>query len=78
MRHIFESYISGTDLPDDPFHPFTPDEWEEHTSTQMRTYLIQHLPNLLMPYTVSSEPITSSRPAGYSIAAIELMGSKRV
>ena len=28
MRHIFESHNSGPDLPDDPFHPFTPDEWE--------------------------------------------------
>ena len=36
MRHIFESYNSCPDLPDDPFHPFTPDEWETHTATDMR------------------------------------------
>ena len=42
--YIVESYHSGPDLSDDPFHPFTPDEWEQHTSTQIRTYLILHLP----------------------------------
>ena len=76
MRHILESYNSGPDLPDDPFHPFTPDEWEQHTPTQMRTYWIQHLPNSLGLNPVPSGPITSSRPTGYSTVAIELMGFK--
>ena len=43
MKYIFESNNSGPDLPDDPFHPFSPDKWAQRTLTQMRTYLIQHL-----------------------------------
>ena len=74
MKHIFESYNSGIDPPDDPFHPFTPDEWAQHTPTQMRTYLIQHLPNPHGPEPVSSGPISSTRTTGYSPAAIEHMG----
>ena len=27
LKHIFESFNSGIELPDDPFHPFSPDEW---------------------------------------------------
>ena len=27
LSHIFESYNSGPDLPEDTFHPFTQDEW---------------------------------------------------
>ena len=56
MRHIFESYNSCADLPDDPFHPFTPGEWETHTATQMRTYLIQHLSSPLGPNPVLLGP----------------------
>ena len=56
MRHIFESYSSGPDLPDDPFHPFTPDECETHTATHMRTYLIQHLSSPLGPNPGPSVP----------------------
>ena len=70
MRHIFELYNSGPDLPDDPFHPFTPEEWEQHTPTQMRTYLIQHLPYHLGPNLVPFWSIISSRPTGYSTAAM--------
>ena len=40
----------------------------------LRTYLIQHLPNPNGPEPVPSGPIPSSRPTGYSPAAIELMG----
>ena len=29
MKHIFESYNSGITPPDDPFHPFSPDEWTQ-------------------------------------------------
>ena len=39
----------------------------------LRTYLIQHLPNPNEPEPVPSGPIPSSRPTGYSPAAIELM-----
>ena len=43
----------------------------------LRTFLIQHLPNPIGPEPVLSGPISSSRPTGYSPAAIELMGFKR-
>ena len=43
----------------------------------LRTYLIQHLPNPHGPGQVPSGPIPSSRPTGYSSAAIELMGFKK-
>ena len=59
------------------FHPFTPDEWSQQTPTQMRTYLIQNLPDPHGPAPVPSGPISSSRPTGYSTAAIELMGFKK-
>ena len=42
-----------------------------------RTYLIQHLANPNGPEPVPSGPISSSRPTGYSPAAIELMGFKK-
>ena len=29
MKHIFGSYSSGIAPQDDPFHPFTPDEWTQ-------------------------------------------------
>ena len=74
MRHIFESYDSGPNLPCDPLHPFTPDEWMTYIAIDMRMYLIQHLPSPLGSNPVPSEPISSSRPTGYSTAALELMG----
>ena len=43
----------------------------------LRTYLIQNLPNPHGPEPVPSGPISSSRPTGYSPAAIELMGFKK-
>ena len=42
----------------------------------LKTYLIQHLPNSNGPEPDTSGPIHSSRPTGYSPAAIELMGFK--
>ena len=47
---------------DDPFHPFTPDEWSQQTSTMLRTYLIQSLPDPHGPEPIPSGPISSSRP----------------
>ena len=41
------------------------------------TYLIQNLPDPDGPEPVLSGPISSSRPTGYSPAAIELMGFKK-
>ena len=76
IRQIFETYNSGPDLPDDLFHPFTPDEQVTQTATDMRTYLIQHLPSSLGSNPVPAWPISSSRPMGYSTAALELMGFK--
>ena len=77
MKHIFESYNSGIELHDDPFHHFSPDEWTQHTPTQMRTYLIQNLPNPHELEPVPSGPISSARHTGYSPAAIELMGFRK-
>ena len=77
MKHEFGAYISAIDPRDDPFHPFTPDEWSQQTSTMLRTYLIQNLPHPHGPEPVPSGPISSSRPTGYSPAAIELMGFKK-
>ena len=68
---------SDIDPRDDRFHPFTPDEWSQQTPTMLRTYLIQNQPDPHGPETVPSGPISSSRPTGYSPAAIELMGFKK-
>ena len=77
MKHVFAAYNSDIDPGDDPFHPFTPDEWSQQTSTMLRTYLIQNRPDPHGPEPVPSGPISSSRPTGYSPAAIELMGFKK-
>ena len=74
MKHVFREYNSGIEVREDPFHPFLPEECNQHTSTMLRTFLIQHLPNPIGPEPVLSAPISSSRPTGYSPAAIELMG----
>ena len=75
MKHVFGAYNSDIEPWDDPFHPFTPDEWSQQTSTMLWTYLIQNLSD--GPEPVPSGPISSSRPTGYSPAAIELMGFKK-
>ena len=77
MKHVFGAYNSDIDPRDDPFHLFTPDEWSQQTSTMLRTYLIQHLPNPNGPEPVPSGPIPSARPTGYSPATIELTGFKK-
>ena len=77
MKHVFREYNSGIAVREDPFHPFTPEEWYQHTSTMLRTFSIQHLQIPIGPEPVLSGPISSSRPTGYSPAAIELMGFKK-
>ena len=77
MKHIFGSYNSGIAPQNDPFHPFSPDEWFQQTPTMMRTYLIQNLSDPHGPVPVPSGPISSSRPTGYSTAALELKGFKK-
>ena len=77
MKHVFAAYNSDNDTRDDPLHPFTPDECSQKFSTMLRTYLIQNLPNPNGPEPVPLGPISSSRPTGYSPAAIELMGFKK-
>ena len=77
MEHVFRDYNSGIEVRTDPFHPFLPEEWNQHTSTMLRTFLIQHLPKPIGPPPVSSGPISSSRPVAYSPAALELMSFKK-
>ena len=77
MKHVFREFNSGIEVREDPFNPFLPEEWNQHTSTMLRTFLIQHLPNPIGPEPVLSGTISSSRPTGYSPAAIELMGFKK-
>ena len=77
MKHVFREYNSGIEVREDPFHPILPEEWNQHTTTMLRTLWIQHLPNPIGPEPVLSGLISSSRPTGYSPAAIELMGFKK-
>ena len=77
MKHVFREYNAGIEVREDPFHSFLPEEWNQHTSTMLRTFSIQHLRNRIGPEPVLSGPISSSRPTGYSPAAIELMGFKK-
>ena len=73
MKHEFAVYNSDIDSMDDPFQSYTPDVW----SQMLRTYLIHNLPNPNGHEPVPSGSISSSRPTGYSQAAIELMGFKK-
>ena len=72
MKHVFSEFMAGGLRPD-PFHIFSFEEWSQQTSTMMRTFLVQNLPTPIGPQTVISGPISSSRPATYSPAALELM-----
>ena len=38
MKHVFRDYNSGIEVRTDPFHPFLPKEWNQHTSTMLRTF----------------------------------------
>ena len=78
MKHLFGFCNSGIAPQDDPFYPLSPDGWTQQTPTQMRTYLIQHLPDPHGPEPVTSGFISSSRPTGYSTATIEPMRFKRL
>ena len=77
MKHVYREYNSGIEVRTDPFLPFLPEEWNQHTSTMLRTFLVQNLPNPIGPQPVISGSISSSRPTAYSPAAIELMGFKK-
>ena len=76
MKHVFREYMSEEVRPD-PFYIFSPEEWRQHTSTMMRVFLVQNLPNPIGPEPVTSGLISSSRPAAYSPAALELMSFKK-
>ena len=76
MKHVFSAYMSEG-VRTDPFHPFSPEEWNHQTSTMMRTFLVQHLPTPIGPEPVTSGPIPSSKPTAYSPAALELMSFKK-
>ena len=76
MKHVFSEYMSAG-VRTDPFHPFLPEEWNQHTSTMMRTFLVQHLPIPIGPEPVTSGPLPSSKPTAYSPAALELMIFKK-
>ena len=76
MKHVFSEYMAGGVRPD-PFHIFSSEEWSQQTSTMMRTFLVHNLPNPIGPQPVISGPISSSRPAAYSPAALELMSFKK-
>ena len=76
MKHVFREYMSE-EVRTDPFHPFSCEEWNQHTSTMFRTFLVQNLPNPIGPEPVTSGPISSSEPTTYSPAALELMSFKK-
>ena len=76
MKHVFSEYMAGG-VRTDPFHIFSSEEWSQQTSTMMRTFLVQNLPTPIGPQPVISGPISSSRPATYSPAALELMSFKK-
>ena len=77
MKHIYKEFNSGMEVRTNPFHPFLPEEWNQHTSTMMRTFLVQHLPTPIGPQPITSGPIPSSKPTTYSPAALELMSCKK-
>ena len=77
MKHVYREYMSGIEVRTDPCHPFLPVEWNQHTSTMLRAFLVQNLPNPIGPQPVISGPISSSRPIVYSPAAMDLMGFQK-
>ena len=77
MRHVFESHNSGPVIPEDPVQPFSPNNWNTHTSLHMRTYLVNNTPSPLWPNPIRSGPISSSRTTEFSSVALELMGYRK-
>ena len=76
MKPVFSEYMSEGVRPD-PFHICSSEEWSQQTSTMMRLFLVQHPPTPIGPQPVISGPISSSIPATYSPAALELMSFKK-
>ena len=76
MKHVFSEYMAGGVRPK-PFHIFSSEEWSQQTSTMMTLFLVQNLPTPIGPQPVISGPISSSRPAAYSPAALELMSFEK-
>ena len=76
MKHVFSEYMSE-EVRQDPFHIFSSEEWSQQTLTMMRTFLVQNLPTPIGPQPVIFGPISSSRSAAYSSAALELMSFKK-
>ena len=76
MKHVFSEYMVGG-VREKPFHIFSSEEWSKPPSTMMRLYLVQNLPTPIGPQPVISGPISSSRPAAYSPAALDLMSFKK-
>ena len=76
MKHVFSEYMAGG-VREKPFHIFSSEEWSQQTSTMMRLFLVQNLPTPIGPQPVISGPISSSRPAAYSPAALELISFKK-
>ena len=64
MKHVFRDHMSE-EVRTDPFHPSSSEEWDQHTSTMFRTFLVQNLPNPIGPEPTTSGPISSSRPVTY-------------
>ena len=63
MKHVFGACNSDIDPRDDPFHPFTPDEWSQQTSTMLKTYLKQMSPNPMYIFIQTYRILTSSNRA---------------
>ena len=76
MKHVFREYMTEA-VRTDPFHPFSPEEWNQHTSTMFRAFLVLNLPSPIGPELTTSGHISSSRPVAYSPAALELMSFKK-
>ena len=38
MKHVFREYNSGIEVREDQFHPFLPEEWNQHTSARPTGY----------------------------------------
>ena len=36
MKHVFSEYNSGIEVRTDPFHPFLPEEWNQHTVEKLQ------------------------------------------